>query len=526
MAQTITIKSGDTLSALAKQYGTTVDALAQVNKIADPNKIKAGASLIIPEISTSGTTTNQYAELQKKASTYPVAKSQALPGAAVAGATTMGTGITPLATKAPATTTTASPTRPTTMPDTSKDISASFGGQTQSATLPVASQQPTQQQIDPVMQQYLDQQKSLMEEYKNLYGVSVGIAKDERDAEIAKLQSDTQYNTELLQQSYDTAQRQINNAMGLIAGSFAIPQAKVQSIVDSQTDLTKNFMTNLAKINADSTYAQTTADLTYQKSVLGQQQDYLNFVSSTMNSMFAYEEKVQNYARERVTTLASTGAIATLDDSALTKLASDSGYSVQDLQAMKQAVSERDDLKAQNILSQMDARVATAEAAEARTALAQSKAASPQNDLVRQSSIDSYINSNRGDDKLIAADTYVEAQKKWVGMGGTLADFKASYPPENLMRNEELGKLPASLRPSKLVSTINLTPDYIKSAMGDSALLAGAQKAGYKLEKYWWGAAGDNSKDIINSYVNDIMSRIGMYRDAGYTDDEILKLIM
>jgi LysM repeat protein len=195
MAQTITIKSGDTLSALAKQYGTTVDALAQVNKIADPNKIKAGASLIIPEISTSGTTTNQYAELQKKASTYPVAKSQALPGAAVAGATTMGTGITPLATKAPATTTTASPTRPTTMPDTSKDISASFGGQTQSATLPVASQQPTQQQIDPVMQQYLDQQKSLMEEYKNLYGVSVGIAKDERDAEIAKLQSDTQYNT-------------------------------------------------------------------------------------------------------------------------------------------------------------------------------------------------------------------------------------------------------------------------------------------------------------------------------------------
>ena len=42
------IKSGDTLSALAAKFGTTVQALAQANGIANPNVIKAGATLTIP----------------------------------------------------------------------------------------------------------------------------------------------------------------------------------------------------------------------------------------------------------------------------------------------------------------------------------------------------------------------------------------------------------------------------------------------------------------------------------------------
>lgn len=44
----IKIKSGDTLGAIAKAHGTTVDALAKANGIEDVNKIKAGASLTIP----------------------------------------------------------------------------------------------------------------------------------------------------------------------------------------------------------------------------------------------------------------------------------------------------------------------------------------------------------------------------------------------------------------------------------------------------------------------------------------------
>ena len=42
------IKQGDTLWDLARQHGTTVEALAQENGIADPNRIRAGMTLNIP----------------------------------------------------------------------------------------------------------------------------------------------------------------------------------------------------------------------------------------------------------------------------------------------------------------------------------------------------------------------------------------------------------------------------------------------------------------------------------------------
>jgi LysM repeat protein len=45
---TYRIKSGDTLSAIASRYGTSVSALAKANKIANPNMIYAGKSLQIP----------------------------------------------------------------------------------------------------------------------------------------------------------------------------------------------------------------------------------------------------------------------------------------------------------------------------------------------------------------------------------------------------------------------------------------------------------------------------------------------
>lgn len=45
---TITIKWGDTLSALARRYNTTVSKLVELNNIANPNLIYAGESLIVP----------------------------------------------------------------------------------------------------------------------------------------------------------------------------------------------------------------------------------------------------------------------------------------------------------------------------------------------------------------------------------------------------------------------------------------------------------------------------------------------
>lgn len=44
-----TVKRGDTLSAIASRHGTTVKAIAERNNIPDPDKIKIGQKLIIPQ---------------------------------------------------------------------------------------------------------------------------------------------------------------------------------------------------------------------------------------------------------------------------------------------------------------------------------------------------------------------------------------------------------------------------------------------------------------------------------------------
>ena len=59
MAQKIVkVKSGDTLSKIAKASGVTVSALASANKIKDVNKIFAGQTISIPGITTSSSKTN------------------------------------------------------------------------------------------------------------------------------------------------------------------------------------------------------------------------------------------------------------------------------------------------------------------------------------------------------------------------------------------------------------------------------------------------------------------------------------
>ncbi|HLL75412.1 MAG TPA: GH25 family lysozyme [Pyrinomonadaceae bacterium] len=47
-AQTYTVQPGDTLSAIAARYGTTVDAICQANNIANPNEVGVGQVLTIP----------------------------------------------------------------------------------------------------------------------------------------------------------------------------------------------------------------------------------------------------------------------------------------------------------------------------------------------------------------------------------------------------------------------------------------------------------------------------------------------
>lgn len=69
---TYTIRSGDTLGALAKRFGTTVDHLARANGISNPNKIKAGATLNIGALSKA--LANPSSGSQPQASTQAIVK--------------------------------------------------------------------------------------------------------------------------------------------------------------------------------------------------------------------------------------------------------------------------------------------------------------------------------------------------------------------------------------------------------------------------------------------------------------------
>ncbi|MFI5267173.1 MAG: LysM peptidoglycan-binding domain-containing protein, partial [Chloroflexota bacterium] len=47
-AAAYTVKSGDTLSSIAAENKSTVDAIAKANNITDPNKLQIGQKLAIP----------------------------------------------------------------------------------------------------------------------------------------------------------------------------------------------------------------------------------------------------------------------------------------------------------------------------------------------------------------------------------------------------------------------------------------------------------------------------------------------
>ena len=60
-AESYTVKSGDTLSAIAKEKNTTVDAIAQKNKISNVNLITVGQVLEIEDEKATTNTTEQAA---------------------------------------------------------------------------------------------------------------------------------------------------------------------------------------------------------------------------------------------------------------------------------------------------------------------------------------------------------------------------------------------------------------------------------------------------------------------------------
>jgi LysM repeat protein len=83
--QAYQIQWGDTLTGLAQAFGTTVEAIAEANEIADPDMIYAGDTLMVPAAPAEGTF--DAATLAAPAPTAPVPPAApALPPIPVPGA--------------------------------------------------------------------------------------------------------------------------------------------------------------------------------------------------------------------------------------------------------------------------------------------------------------------------------------------------------------------------------------------------------------------------------------------------------
>src|SRR5437879_2344331 len=50
------VRAGDTLSAIAARFGTTVQAIVSANQIVNPDMISVGQQLLIPDGSSNGST--------------------------------------------------------------------------------------------------------------------------------------------------------------------------------------------------------------------------------------------------------------------------------------------------------------------------------------------------------------------------------------------------------------------------------------------------------------------------------------
>jgi len=101
-------------------------------------------------------------------------------------------------------------------------------------------------------------------------------------------------------------------------------------------------------------------------------------------------------------------------------------------------------------------------------------------------------------------------------MGGTVTDFKASFPPHLLMDKENLEKfLGKEGRGEEYI-----TPEYLKEKLGsrlnNKKVLRAAGVAGFFRKK----------ETEVEDLIEKLMQLVENYRIAGYSDDEIWEVIL
>ncbi len=79
----------------------------------------------------------------------------------------------------------------------------------------------------------------------------------------------------------------------------------------------------------------------------------------------------------------------------------------------------------------------------------------------RDSAVSQFLSEKKGNDGYVAAEVYQQALKKFIAGGGTQSNFFASFPQQTYLRQLEIEKLPAGMRPQQVTDKGNLTPDQV-----------------------------------------------------------------
>jgi len=77
----------------------------------------------------------------------------------------------------------------------------------------------------------------------------------------------------------------------------------------------------------------------------------------------------------------------------------------------------------------------------------------------RDTTISQYLEGKKGTDGYVSASSYQEGLRKFIANGGTQTNFLASFPQQTYLKQDEIEKLPASLRTAQVAPLKTLSAD-------------------------------------------------------------------
>lgn len=132
------------------------------------------------------------------------------------------------------------------------------------------------------------------------------------------------------------------------------------------------------------------------------------------------------------------------------------------------------------------------------------------------------ILASRGSDGFVNTQVYSDAYDQAVKAGPkAVKNFIAQFPPETFLNPQDKTAHKFLNTPSQAANTKTgtfLNQDFFRKSFSDSQLLQSAKDAGY-------GGPFKSAEKTTQDYLNHLDSLIQQYRDAGYSDEAILKMM-